>query len=86
MVGIVSEESFEAFHCCLVRVKDLLKSMPSHLSRVEISNARMQSLLKKEIMEGTIKLDLRQLGKRLFLKPTRGKQNQIPLRHLRSLC
>ena len=64
MVGILSEESFEAFHGRLAKVKDLLKSMPCDLSRVETINARMQCLLKKEIMEGTVMLESETTGKK----------------------
>ena len=64
MIGIVNEESFEAFHSCLARVKDQLKSMPYHLLWVETINARMQSLLKEEIMELTMAVESVSTGKK----------------------
>ena len=56
MVGIINEESFEAFHCRLSKVKDVLKSIPSHTQRINTINARMQRLLKEEIIDLTMKV------------------------------
>ena len=56
MLGIVNEESFEAFHAKLVSVKDDLSGMPSITSRVNTTNARTQSLLKEEIMKLNVEL------------------------------
>ena len=64
MIGIVNEESFEAFHARLAKVKDQLKYIPSHLKRVETINARMQCLLKEEIMELTVELESATAGKK----------------------
>merc|ERR1711957_133997 len=64
MMGIVSEESFEAFHNRLQKTKSLLKNIPSHAQRVETINARMQNLLKEEIMELTITVETETTGKK----------------------
>ena len=64
MLGIVNEESFEAFHAKLVSVKDDLSGMPSITSRVNTTNARTQSLLKEEIMKLNIELHAATTGKK----------------------
>ena len=62
MLGVVNEESFESFHSRLARVKDLLKHIPGDQHRVEVINARMQCLLKKDVMDGTMKVEAATTG------------------------
>lgn len=50
MIGVVNEESFEALHSRLARIKNLVKSMPSHSERVAVVNARMQTMLNENIL------------------------------------
>lgn len=64
MIGIVNEESFEAFHSRLSMIKSLLKSIPSDSQRVGTINARMQSLLNEKIMELTLLIQSKTTGKK----------------------
>lgn len=66
MLGIVNEESFEAFHAKVVSVKDDLSGMPSITSRVNTTNARTQSLLKEEIMKLNVELHAATTGKKIL--------------------
>ena len=81
MVGILSEESFEAFHGRLAKVKGLLKSMPCDCLRVETINARMQCLLKKEIMEGTAMLESEITGKKTGPQTNKRKLGSNDIEH-----
>ena len=64
MLGIISEESFEAFHAKLCQTKGDLKYMPSTTDRVKTTNARTQSLLKKDIMELTLQVEAGTTGEK----------------------
>ena len=69
MLGIISEESFEAFHAKLCKTKGDLKGMPCTTARVNTTNARTQNLLNPEIMKLTLQVEAGTTGNKT------GKQN-----------
>ena len=64
MLGILSEESFEAYHSHSAKVKNILKSNPNHEQRVATFNARSQNLLKRDIMDLTLLVEDQTTGKK----------------------
>ena len=64
MAGRISEESNEAFNGTLATVKSKLKSMPTTVTRVEVTNARTQSNLKGEIFDLKVALQEGTAGKK----------------------
>ena len=80
MLGILSEESFEAYHSRSAKIKNLLKFNPNHEQRVATINARSQNLLKRNIMDLTLHVEEKTAEKKLGLKPTKGSSARTTLK------
>ena len=64
MIGILSKESFEAYHSHSSKIKSIPKFNPNHEQCVATFNARSQNLLKNDIMELTLYVEDQTTGKK----------------------
>ena len=83
MIGILSKESFEAYHSHSSKIKSIPKFNPNHEQCVATFNARSQNLLKSDIMELTLYVEDQTTGKKLGLRPRKGSSTRTTLNMFR---